>query len=65
MIENRIPIVQRISQSVRKGALVDVYALSTELQREFPQVPEKELSRVVSEEVIKSNCNAVWDRRGG
>jgi hypothetical protein len=61
-MQNRIPVIQRISQSVRKGIAVDIYALVRELKGEFPGVSETELERIVSEEVIFAEGCAVWDK---
>jgi hypothetical protein len=64
MSQNRVPILRRIAQDIRKGTVVDVYDMVADLHNEFPNVPETELERIVSEEVVLAHCNAVWDKRG-
>ncbi|MFN4142326.1 hypothetical protein [Aestuariivirga sp.] len=63
MKNDRIPILQHISRSVRDGVAVDVYALVRELQDAFPSTSEEELERAISEEVAKACGSAIWDRR--
>jgi hypothetical protein len=63
MRQNRIPIIQHVSKSVRQGMALDVYGLVAKLKSEFPGVPEPELVRIVSEEVVKAHGNAIWEKR--
>ena len=62
MQQNRIPIIQRVSQNLRQGTIIDIYALVKDLHCEFPDLNEAELERLVSEEVIAASGNAVWDK---
>lgn len=61
--QRRIPIIQRLARQIRRGAVIDVYVLVAELKSEFPDVADRELIRIVNEEVVMARCNAVWDRR--
>ena len=62
MSQNRIPIIQRVSQSLRQETAIDIYALVKEFKHEFPGVSEPELERMISEEVIKAGGNAIWEK---
>lgn len=64
MLGDRILLIQRIAQNLRQGADIDIYALVEELKTEFPDVPEAELARIVSEEVIVASASAFWEKRG-
>lgn len=61
--QRRIPIIQRLARQMRRGAVIDVYVLVAELKSDFPDVADRELIRIVNEEVVMARCNAVWDRR--
>lgn len=63
MSQNRIPIIQRVSQSLREHSAVDIYAMVNDLKGEFPNVAEADLERIVSEEVVAAGANAVWEKR--
>jgi hypothetical protein len=63
MRQNRGPVIQQVSQSMRMGSAVDVYALVEKLKTEFPHSTEVELERIISEEVAKARCNAIWQKR--
>jgi hypothetical protein len=63
MSRDRVPILQRLSQNIRQGSIIDVYALVEDLKHEFPDISEAELVRIVSEEVVLANGNAVWEKK--
>ena len=63
MTRNRVPILQRVARDVRQGTLLDVYKIVEDVSREFPEVPEKTLEKIVSEEVVKTGGNAVWSKK--
>jgi hypothetical protein len=63
MKNQRIPVIQQIAAGMRDERPVDVYQVVKDIQSEFPEVAQETLVRIVSEEVVKSGCNAIWDRR--
>lgn len=63
MAQNRIPIIQRVSQSVRQKTPVDIYAVVDDLKCDFPSMPEDDLARIVTEEVISAGATAFWGKR--
>ena len=63
MSENRVSILQRVAENLRNGKVMDVYEIVADVAKEHPEMPEEQLERLVSEEVVKSGGAAYWGRR--
>jgi hypothetical protein len=60
MSRQRLSILQKVSQNLRQGTTIDVYELVNLLRSEYPDVPEAELVRIISEEAIAAGASACW-----
>jgi hypothetical protein len=63
MPNDRIAVLQCVSQRLRVGVPIDVYEIVEALKKDFPGKTEQELERIVSEEVVAAHANAVWVKR--
>jgi hypothetical protein len=53
-------IQQRVTDELKSGATVDIYALAKSLQMHCSDLTAKEIAEIVARFVVNGNGNAIW-----